>query len=186
MGLSECPLCGPGTFADELALLKCKECSAGFELPRFGGNTSSDCGPCPIGTATDQKGTGTCPQCLPGTYQPNIGQETCELCNAGTFLAGYGSFTSEDCVACPTDPVGTYGPVPGLSACLRCPRGRYADEEGLVECKPVSPGSYLPTTGSNTSLDALPCPIGTAMPQAGAAKCSDCFVVSLPLTIHSG
>lgn len=95
-----------------------------------------------------------CPNlCPPGQYaEAGFNEITgdlkrgdeCTLCPAGKYVTTKGNLP-EDCVACP---VGTFS-SPGLSTCVTCAAGEYADDTGAETCDQC-PGGYWTTASDHT------------------------------------
>ena len=144
-----CIDCQPGKKAKDIVAATeeaeaCTECLVG----QYRSSTDTDltkCRDCTLGTFADAKGLTKCLACDPGKTQGATGQKTCTDCGLGRYMDDTASKTAE-CKLCGT---GTYGgddeecnpDVPdynkcggkeGLSSCVRCWKGRYADQEGMV------------------------------------------------------
>ena len=106
---------------------------------------TAECIECKAGRHQNEVGQTTCPTCDPGKTQGATGKKTCTDCGLGRYMDDTASKTAE-CKLCG---IGTYGgddencnpDVPdynkcggkeGLASCVRCWKGRYADQEGMV------------------------------------------------------
>lgn len=192
-GQSFCQSCPIGKFSSESGSSAC-QCAPDGSQPNAG---STGTQVCPAGTkSAAMAGTECklCTNCLPGKFSPDSGAtDTCkcafpghkpdgsstgqEKCSKGTFSGG----CEQDCQACPA--------------------GKFADEEGLSECKDVPAGSISlighttykcgkgsysndPSLGmckkcdkgkyseTEGSTECTPCPSGTYGDTFGAEVCS--------------
>ncbi|XP_028406220.1 proprotein convertase subtilisin/kexin type 5-like [Dendronephthya gigantea] len=124
----KCPI---GYYKDQRGQRYCKECNRGEYSIQTGRSTKCDICPvghscysktdlpikCSKGQYQDEQGQRYCKSCLPGEYSIQIGRSTkCDICPAG-----HSCFTT---TALPT----------------KCPRGRYQDQTGQVNCKLCSQG----------------------------------------------
>ena len=177
-GSSACSPCPPGTFADVTGAAECSACPPGTANPSFGGNATDACVPCAVGTVAPVAGMITCDLCAKGTYVEETGQTACVPCPAGTFLPSEGSSWAEDCLPCPTSPLGTFAAAPGAALCSPCPMGTFSNQTGAVRCSLTAKGTYLPVEGANSSAASVPCHKGTFAAEEGMALCQDCLTGS--------
>eukprot|EP00605_Chrysophyceae_sp_TOSAG23-4_P000669 GSChrysophyteH1.ASY1.ANO1.751.1 assembled CDS len=88
--------------------------------------------------------------CPPGRYRetiPDLSVESlnkaqiCTECDPGRYRPQSKGKKPDDCRKCP---VGKYADVTGsvlVSDCVRCPAGKTAEEEGMSQCKCITPDS---------------------------------------------
>lgn len=183
-GASECTACPAGYWyadipagqtlygvtnsgATTLLSAKCYPCPVNYVQPLTG---QTLCTACPPGTYTPDTGNSECTPCSPGTYNPVAGGNCIEASKgfyvgavAGTAGAGAGAISQIKC------PVGRFSDDEGNDVCTICPSGTYSNNQGSTSCKLCAAGTYS-KRGSSTCLDCLP---GYYSP-AGAGACLSC------------
>jgi hypothetical protein len=150
----ECTNCEKGKFQNLDGQLSCNDCDQESELKiaateglttcaasgcvagsLFTGDATADeCTPCPKGEFSTDPFQDACLPCLAGSFADNEGSAACtpNTCAAGTRFSSLPD-VAQECTNCL---VGEYQSADGQSSCLPCEDGSYADEEGLVACKP--------------------------------------------------
>ncbi|CAK9038961.1 unnamed protein product [Durusdinium trenchii] len=116
--------------------------------------------------------------CSPGFYKDQVNQ--CIPCEVG-FFCGADHASKEPC------PRGFFSNVTGLTSCLPCDAGSFAEdvgsigcasclpgfyaEQGQESCKKCAQGTYQPSFGSAA---CLPCELGQVTAEQGSQSLSDC------------
>jgi len=119
----------------EMSILECKDgcdiaelvCQAGFFC--IDGRMT----PCPAGTYNEE---------VPDLSIVSLQRaNVCTKCPQGRYRSTTKGKSQESCTKCPK---GKYAAVTGsvlVSDCKRCPAGKVAEEEGMAECKCITPMS---------------------------------------------
>lgn len=142
------------------------------------------CGPCPLGTFTNETGTRreNCALCASGDTAYSVFDLSCSPC----FMPGETSTSGGVCTKCPAGKfnsgwdgqcsdcaVGMYNNETGQSTCRTCSAaGGYSDEVGLVNCKQCAVAKYKAPGMSSTSCAF--CPAGKTNDRVGQSSCTDC------------
>jgi hypothetical protein len=181
-GSTGCAPCSRGTFSSSEGSTACTACNAG----EFAGLGATECSVCSPGTTAD---AGECVLCAAGSYDHDSDSTTaCVQCPSGKFLESAGTFGTEGAV-CQVCEIGTFS-LPGEMVCTacepgkidndhnpstlceRCPAGRFAAEEGLVDCTLCPTAGVFAEIGSS---DCEICAIGKHDADSDAATaCVDC------------
>ena len=192
--------CPPGTFSNQLAVVKCPLCLRGYICPGFG---RMDPLRCPPGFVCSKAGLRTPNQRCPAGYYCPDGTETVDPfrndttlrpypCKAGTYCltgVGYkevknGDFTSaQDCTegfyceSASNNPRGS-GLCPVGFTCAKgtavpkpSPIGTYAELKGTIKEAKCLPGYYSPTI---ESIVCAPCSPGTSCESGGLSVAAVC------------
>merc|ERR1711879_920076 len=128
-GQIECEACKPGHFAPSPGMQFCLPCGRGTSQMLTG---AWECEPCYPGYAQTEVGSTECFACPKGTYSLHKGEKGCTHCEPGKTSSA--TSRSSPCTPCST---GTAQPNSGssLDYCPACGRGKFADHEGMSECK---------------------------------------------------
>lgn len=146
-----CDLCAAGSYADVTGMRACKLCRENTYNPSAGSVNATDCVPCPEKTFSGVGSTAlsSCltKSCAPGMYTKNPDAPCVDVCPAGSFCVGIGGRLDQ------------------------CPAGWWsaAKSAGCTACAWGTFGVARPT-GSNSSADCLPCPVGTWSPSSGTGE----------------
>ena len=179
-GISTCRNCPAGRYSSATGVVeqsKCNQCSVGRFSSVLGASASSTCEPCKEGRYQPLEGNSTCHACPLG-YKSLSGSATCTGVTPGWFLNA--SNISEPCreghmcqgkasgsVPCQK---GKYAANQGGIQCFGCSPGKYADTEATVRCKICSSGRFQAEEGMHS---CFPCRNGT-FSAAGASECTQC------------
>jgi hypothetical protein len=204
--LAQCtsPLCQPGNYTDIGAppcSLLCplgqyctlgtlRNCPAGTHNPVLGRSSSSDCLPCPAGTASSSPGVSICIPCAPGFLQPQAGSLQCVPCPENTYQPLPGATSSDACQPCPisapiapgasssslqcTSPVcdpGNFTDLNSPPCSVPCPSGQYCT---LGVVRPCPAGTAFSGRGGSHALVCRPCAPGSLAAAPGTADCQSC------------
>ena len=156
---------------------RCTNCNAGqFQA---GG---SGCTNCNAGLYQNENGAAVCKSCPIGSSS-NAGSDAltdCNLCTAAYYLVGNtcticpGGKTSQALASsCTNCEIGRYGQS---GVCSSCQAGKYQNEQGKSLCKLCPQGSYLTTTGADSSDDCTSCTAGKYNANQGSTSnvCTNC------------
>jgi IPT/TIG domain/Transient receptor potential (TRP) ion channel/Tyrosine-protein kinase ephrin type A/B receptor-like len=160
-----CLPCAPGTASIERGrLATCSVCPAGFAASGFG---NTGCTECDIGEESSDDRT-QCVQCGPGYYAPSSKSPQCLKCPTGTAANGFGT---QACKACP---IGKFADIEGLIECKNCTRGTASASIGTAqECPSCSAGKYNNGTGA---VECINCPEGRFTGDNGVKECTKCAI----------
>ena len=136
---SYCATCNLGQFQTLAAQVSCTWCAAGQYSRIRGAGIQYDCALCPIGKYASAD-SDKCHSCAPGRFGDNPDQPS----------------ESAGCLDCP---VGKYQELAGLSACVRCARGKF----GKMQTGALSETDYC-----------LHCPKGKWQQDDESTKCDTC------------
>ena len=198
---SDCKLCIPGFYCDELNLLApYKQCEAGYYCPK-GSTQSTDIQQiCPKGNYCPP-GTADPKPCQIGSYQDEEQQSDCKLCQDGNQCDTNGLTSQNVCeegkyckdqkiIPCPA---GTYNPNRGLadvSQCKGCDPFKYCEGgqdsvtgncDAGYDCSDgnfaiANPAGKLCPPGSYCETgEPILCPEGTYRDSEGATNVNDCY-----------
>ena len=177
-----CSSCSDGlsSYRVQLSDKVCERCPLGHAYDAASGL----CGPCPLGTFTNETGTRreNCALCASGDTSYSVFDTTCSPC----FMAGETSTSGGLCTKCPAGKfnhgwdgqcsdcaVGMYNNKTGQPTCRTCSAaGEYSDEVGLVNCKQCAVAKYKAPGMSSTSCAF--CPAGKTNDRVGQSSCTNC------------
>ena len=169
---SQCLLCTPGFFCDDLALTEpVGSCDEGFHCPAGSPNARPFNFTCPVGFACPENSSEPIP-CREGTYSNQTQSVECSVCLPG-FYCLQGLLIGR----CPR---GFFCPGGTGFDWVPCPRQTYSDQYGLAtaeECTPCDGGSYcseLNATSPTGDCDAgFYCEIGNDRPNPLISNLND-------------
>jgi len=137
-------------------------------------NANRVCAGCPVGTYQSSNSfTGSACTTCSGSYQNEQGQSGCKSCTNGNYLSSSSTQTicpmGSYCTGCQQTlcSPGTYQPAGGQSACTSCPSNRFQDENGQIQCKACTPGTY-----TNNLRTLLACPQGSQCINCQQQQCA--------------
>ena len=171
---SECFTCPDGK--SSVPGGRCTNCQAGQYA------VGSGCTNCNAGQYQNEDGAGVCKSCPIGSSS-NAGSDAltdCNLCTAAYYLVGNtcticpGGKTSQALASsCTNCGIGTYGQS---GVCSSCQAGKFQNEQGKSSCKLCPQGSYLTTTGADSSDDCTSCTAGKYNGATGSTSnvCTNC------------
>jgi hypothetical protein len=141
--------------------------------------------PCPVGK-TSSKGVAFCTVCPIGTYSDEPGTGPCNPCGAGWYNPQTGSTSHSSCTKCSKGK--SSGNLDITADCIMCPVGRYADEEGQGECTACGVGRYNGNVESRSVLDCQDCDAGSQQFAEAAASCefASCYNTTLEDSFGDG
>ena len=168
---------------------RCTNCNAGqFQA---GG---SGCTNCNAGLYQNENGAAVCKSCPIGSSS-NAGSDAltdCNLCTAAYYLVGNtcticpGGKTSQALASsCTNCEIGRYGQS---GVCSVCQAGKFQNEQGKSSCKLCPQGSYLTTTGADSSDDCTSCTAGKYNGNQGSTSnvCTNCPAGTISAARSSG
>ncbi len=163
-----------------------KPCSKGFVA---GVEGMSACVPCnkstaqQAGSVAPNEGMSACIPCAGGQYASSSGQSSCKPCPVGNYCqngkispCAKGSANDKQgqvsCVSCvkSTDKIqGSVAPNTGMTKCILCGNGQYAQSAAQGQnCTPCPAGRYC------VNGKIIPCAKGTAQGNTGQSSCVPC------------
>jgi hypothetical protein len=156
----DCVQCAPGQFKFDAGAswdATCSDCASGRFAASSGQSTCHDCQNGSYATKSGQRACNACERCSAGLFRDGCGGMSsgqCLFCAPGTFKEGGGEIWDELCQKCPLGkhasanrifkPDGQserkdkhYQPrmYAGAAKCNSCPKGTFADQLGLADCK---------------------------------------------------
>ena len=184
-GSSTCNICIAGTYSNDATKL-CIPCASGTYSSAKAGSCTTSCPPgykkyeanpgssscvqCLVNTYSSSYNSRSCKNCGTGSYASNLGSSFCSRCEAGTKLLvsnenGVNMYKCEPCAK------NTYSTA-GLTNCLNCSPGYFADNEGSKVCTPCNAGTMW--ISRNKVITCEPCEKNTYSPIPGFTKCLNC------------
>jgi hypothetical protein len=136
-GVTQCPYCLVGQYADAMGATACTGCGAGKININAAATVATECKDCGAGTYSDAGEGVACTDCPLGTFSgegDDEGVGACTACPAGEYADVVG--TADQCTLCPLNEFAGGG----ADVCTACPGGRITPAEGATaedEC--VSP-----------------------------------------------
>ena len=155
-----CMQCPPGSSCSDGTALP-QTCPSGY----FSTLQSTSCaGPCDAGTLTPPGSSFCGPPCPAGTWSDSF--TSCTTCSPGTFNSYVGTSSAAACVSCPD---GYFASNNGAAFCTPCPLGETnsADRTACVALPPTPTQS--PTGTQSPTATASASPTGALSPTATAS-----------------
>ena len=154
----------------------CTACQAGSHgnSAHPEGLGSTQCSPCPMGTASPVTAAVNSSQCAPceaSSFNSLQGQAFCvSYCPQGYFGASTGgSSLASACVECPR---GSFSAFSGSTDCAQCPPGAFAASSASSQCKGCAPGSIGELVGATSQDNCTLCQSGSYSSAAGSTSCT--------------
>ncbi len=174
---SVCIPCAPGYSSSvEGASQPCTACQAGSHgnSAHPEGLGSTQCSPCPMGTASPVTAAVNSSQCAPceaSSFSSLLGQAFCvSYCPQGYFGASTGgSSLASACVECPR---GSFSAFSGSTDCAQCPPGAFAASSASSQCQGCAPGSIGELVGATSQDNCTQCQSGSYSSAAGSTSCT--------------